>query len=64
MSQQILFKRSQNPFNSRAEAVTKFDSMTWNAGEPVIANYIENGVTRVLFAIPIANNTLVTPFSI
>lgn len=55
MSQQILFKRSLTTFNSRAEAVTKFDSLTWNAGEPVIANYIDNGVTRVLFAIGIAN---------
>jgi hypothetical protein len=55
MSQQILFKRSLTTFNSRAEAVSKFDSLTWNAGEPVIANYIDQGVTRVLFAIGIAN---------
>ena len=44
MSQQILFKRSLTTFNSRAEAVTKFDSLTWNAGEPVIANYIDKDI--------------------
>jgi hypothetical protein len=55
MSQQILFKRSADIYSNRTAAIEKLNTLTWAAGEPIIANYYDNGETRILFAIGIAN---------
>lgn len=55
MSQQILFKRGAENFNNRTAAIEKFNTLTWSTGEPVIANYIESGVIRILFAIGVSD---------
>lgn len=55
MSQQILFKRGAEIYSNRTAAIEKLNTLTWAAGEPIIANYNDNGETRILFAIGIAN---------
>lgn len=55
MSQQILFKRGADNFSNKAAAIEKFNTLTWSTGEPVIANYIESGVIRILFAIGVSD---------
>lgn len=55
MSQQILFKRGADIYSNRTAAIEKLNTLTWAAGEPIIANYYDNGETRILFAIGIAN---------
>lgn len=55
MSQQILFKRGLKVYNSLAEVDLAFNSLTWTAGEPVMACYKDDVYTRIVFAIGIAD---------
>lgn len=55
MSQQILFKRGTVVYTDLSKAKDAFDKLTWTAGEPVIASYLENSNIRLLFAIGIAD---------
>ena len=55
MSQQILFKRGLEVFSNRTAAIEKLNTLTWSAGEPVIASYSDSGISKILFAIGIGN---------
>ena len=55
MSQQILFKRGLTLYSSVSAVKAAFDALTWTAGEPVVASYIDNSVTKILFAIGISD---------